>query len=59
MNDAGQTIATRVYFNIPATGDGDPNVNYNETTYGYDLMGRQNRVVSPGGRKECRNEGRE
>ena len=31
------------------TGPIPPGANYDETTYGYDLMGRRNMVRSPGG----------
>jgi RHS repeat-associated protein len=48
-NAAGQQIATRAYHTIPASGDGSTGTNYDETTFGYDFMGRQNRVTSPGG----------
>ena len=48
-NAAGQQIATRVYHTIPASGDGSAGTNYDETTIGYDFMGRQNMVKSPGG----------
>ena len=39
----------RVYHDIPATGQGSPGTNYDETVYGYDAMKRRNRTVSPGG----------
>lgn len=48
-NTKGQPIATRVYHLIPVSGDGSEGTNYNETTYGYDALGRQNMVKSPGG----------
>ena len=48
-NTQGQQTATRVYHTIPASGDGSAGTNYDETTYGYDAMGRQNMVNSPGG----------
>ena len=41
--------STRVYHNIPASGPGAPGTNYSETSYGYDLMKRLNRTISPGG----------
>lgn len=41
--------ATRVYFLIPASGAGTSGVNYNESVFGYDASGRQNRQVTPGG----------
>jgi RHS repeat-associated protein len=48
-NAKGQRIATRVYHTIPAIGDGEPGTHYDQTDYGYDAMGRQNRHKSPGG----------
>ena len=39
----------RVYHTIPAEGTGLRGVNYDQTDYGYDFAGRQNRVKSPGG----------
>ncbi|MDP1797798.1 MAG: hypothetical protein Q8K78_09965, partial [Planctomycetaceae bacterium] len=41
--------STRVYHTIPASGEGDPDANYDETGYGYDVRKRQNRAVTPGG----------
>ena len=40
---------SRFYFIIPKSGEGVAGTNYNETKYGYDVLGRQNRVVTPGG----------
>ncbi|NUQ66465.1 MAG: hypothetical protein HUU20_28725, partial [Pirellulales bacterium] len=34
---------------IPTSGDGTSGTNYDEMSYGYDSMGRQNMVRSPGG----------
>ncbi|GAA5142419.1 hypothetical protein GCM10023213_28340 [Prosthecobacter algae] len=45
----GQLLSLRVYHCLPESGDGERNINFNETCYGYDSMGRENRVVSPGG----------
>ncbi|NLE36864.1 MAG: hypothetical protein GX621_02440, partial [Pirellulaceae bacterium] len=45
----GQLTATRVYHLIPTSGDGAKDTNYAETLFGYDTMGRRNRVVSPVG----------
>lgn len=45
----GRLYAQRVYHRIPAQGDGEEIANYLETIYGYDAMGRQNRVVDPAG----------
>lgn len=39
----------RVYHTIPASGEGSSGTNYDETDYGYSVMKRQNRVVTPGG----------
>ncbi|MBS0206921.1 MAG: RHS repeat-associated core domain-containing protein [Planctomycetes bacterium] len=39
----------RVYHTIPATGEGSPGTNYDQTDYGYDVMRRRNRIVTPGG----------
>jgi len=39
----------RVHHTIPASGAGTSGVNYDETSYGYDILKRRNRVVSPGG----------
>ena len=48
-NDQEQTTSNRTFFKIPTNGVGLLNVNYDETRYGYDIMGRQNRVVAPTG----------
>lgn len=48
-NDNDQLTATRVYFAIPASGDGVKGTNYNEQDFGFDSLGRQNKVVSGGG----------
>ncbi|HQU42472.1 MAG TPA: hypothetical protein PK867_06650, partial [Pirellulales bacterium] len=47
-NDSDQLTATRVYFAIPASGSGTRGTNYNETDFGFDSMGRQNRVSNGG-----------
>jgi RHS repeat-associated protein len=39
----------RVYHAIPATGSGSSGTNYDETDYGYTVMKRRNRTVTPGG----------
>ena len=49
FNNQSQLTATRLYHTIPTSGDGSSGTNYDETTYGYDSWGRQNRVTSPGG----------
>ena len=45
----GRLYGTRVYFKIPPQGEGDANANYLETSYGYDIMGRQIRVLQSSG----------
>jgi len=47
--DPGDLIALRVYHKIPKDCAGFPGENYDETTYGYDVMDRANKVRSPGG----------
>ncbi|HVA45187.1 MAG TPA: RHS repeat-associated core domain-containing protein [Pirellulales bacterium] len=49
FSDNDQQTATQVYFLIPASGSGSKGVNYNETDFGFDSIGRQNRVVNGGG----------
>ena len=54
FNIHGQRTSSRVYHRIPACGEGTSGAagdggDYDETTYGYDVMNRQNRVVTPGG----------
>jgi RHS repeat-associated protein len=39
----------RVYHTIPATGSGSSGTNYDESDYGYTVMKRRNRIVTPGG----------
>lgn len=39
----------RVYYDIPASGEGTLNTHYNKTEYGYDLRNRRNRKVTPDG----------
>jgi hypothetical protein len=41
--------AERAYHNIPDSGGGSPSTHFDETRYGYDVMKRRNRTVSPGG----------
>ncbi|MBN8625472.1 MAG: RHS repeat-associated core domain-containing protein [Planctomycetes bacterium] len=48
-DDRNQLIARRVYHTLPTSGEGASHANYDETTFEYDLMGRQNRARSPGG----------
>ena len=45
----GKLVATRQYHVIPPNGDGTKDVNFLETTYGYDTFGRQNKTISPDG----------
>ena len=49
LNGAGQQTASRTYHTLPAAGDGQEGMSYDQTLYGYDAFGRQNRVRSPGG----------
>lgn len=46
---AGRLIATRAYHTIPACGNGERGTNYDESIFGYDVLSRRNRTVSPGG----------
>ncbi|MBI3860974.1 MAG: hypothetical protein HY290_03680 [Planctomycetia bacterium] len=48
-SDCCLAASRRVYKLIPPTGIGTSATNYDETDFGYDVMKRQNRVVSPGG----------
>ena len=48
-DDAGQLTATREYFDIPTNGSGTSGANYNEATFDYDSLGRQNKKKTPGG----------
>lgn len=48
-NNGGQATSLRVYHAIPASGAGAEGANYDESRFGYDSTGRQNRTVSPGG----------
>jgi len=48
-SDCCFVASRRVYKLIPATGAGVSGTNYDETDFGYDVMKRQNRVVTPGG----------
>ena len=49
FTDCCLPASERIYFVIPASDTGTANVNYNETTYGYDSLKRRNQVTSPGG----------
>lgn len=48
-NVHGEQAGSRTYHCIPECGYGALDVNYSQTSYGYDVMGRQNRVVAPSG----------
>lgn len=47
--DCCLAASQRVYHTIPESGEGDPGTNYDETDFGYDVMKRRKRTVSPGG----------
>ncbi|HEX7449814.1 MAG TPA: RHS repeat-associated core domain-containing protein [Pirellulales bacterium] len=47
--DGTDLSTTRVYFSIPASGIGIEGVNFNQSVFGYDILDRRNRMVSPGG----------
>lgn len=47
--DCCLAASMRVYHSIPISGEGASGTNYDETDYGYDVMKRRNRTVSPGG----------
>ena len=42
-------LSSKVYHDIPSTGDGVVGTNYIETSYDHDAMSRQNKTVSPDG----------
>ncbi|MCH8991747.1 MAG: RHS repeat-associated core domain-containing protein, partial [Acidobacteria bacterium] len=48
-NDHSQQTSSRVYHAIPSSGEGVSGDNYDESTFDYDAMNRQNRSVTPGG----------
>jgi hypothetical protein len=48
-NNQRSPNARRLYFSVPATGDGNATDNYNLTVDGFDGMDRQLRVRTPGG----------
>ncbi|WP_235909042.1 RHS repeat-associated core domain-containing protein [Roseiconus nitratireducens] len=48
-SDCCTLISQRVYHTIPASGDGTPGTNYNETQFGYDTLKRRNHTVNPRG----------
>ena len=47
--DCCLAASQRVYHTIPASGEGSSGTNYDETDFGYDVMKRRNRTVTPGG----------
>jgi len=47
--DCCLAASQRVYHTIPASGSGSSGANYDETDFGYDVMKRRNRTVTPGG----------
>ena len=50
LYDGWANIATRrVYYAVPAGGEGERDLNYNQTEYGYDINQRRVRERSPGG----------
>jgi RHS repeat-associated protein len=49
IDDDGRVGSQRVYHTIPSAGSGSSGTNYDETTFGYDVMGQRNRVLAPGG----------
>jgi hypothetical protein len=48
-SDCCKLVSTRVYHAIPASGSGTSGTNYDQTDFGYDVMDRRNRIVTPGG----------
>ena len=48
-DETGLLQSTWVYFDIPTTGSGTAGTNYDETSYTYDSLNRQNSVTSPAG----------
>ena len=51
IDDQGRVTATRVYHDIPSSGNGQEGAdnNYNESNMAYDWAGRQYKTTSPGG----------
>ncbi len=47
--DCCLAASQRVYHLIPSSGEGTSGTNYDETDYGYDVLKRRNRTVTPGG----------
>ena len=50
-DNQSRLIKQRLYHLMPTSGSGEGSspTNYAETVFGYDVMGRRNRVVTPGG----------
>ncbi|MBN8625807.1 MAG: RHS repeat-associated core domain-containing protein [Planctomycetes bacterium] len=48
-DDADRLIAQRAYHTIPIEGSGRTGANFDEAQFGYDVMNRRNRTVTPGG----------
>lgn len=47
--DCCHEASQRVYHTIPSSGEGSSGTNYDQSTFGYDVMKRRNRTVTPGG----------
>ena len=47
--DCCLAVSQCVYKLIPSSGTGSSGTNFDETSYGYDVMKRRNRTVTPGG----------
>ena len=47
--DCCLAASQRAYHQIPSTGSGSSGTNYDQTNYGYDVLKRNNRTVTPGG----------
>jgi len=47
--DNGRLLYTRVYHSVPTSGSGSSGTNYDQTDFGYDSMGRQNRTQGADG----------
>lgn len=48
-DNQGRLTFRRVYFDIPECDEGLRGINYNQTDYSYDVVGRRNGVRTPGG----------
>ena len=47
--DCRFVASQRVYKLVPTSGEGSSGTNYDETEFGYDVMKRRYRTVTPGG----------